>query len=216
MNSKLMLLLAAVSMWLVICSGTFAGKILQPLSASTSMSTYPGFLPGKTRDQSGLSLTYQSLVSSFDAYVASHPTHYHGFGANTWGTNQGVRSGNFDFDLGGTFAIESIALWNLDTDPSAIGNFDLLADDNSSFSSPQLLGNFTPANPVPPGQYLTSVEVFNFDPTNASFVRLAIKNSRSLTSFGLAFSEAAFEVVPEPMTVFLLCAGSAFFALRRR
>jgi hypothetical protein len=108
--------------------------ILQPNAASTNMGElYPA---SQAIDQSGLTPGYTSLVDDFDVYIASNPTAHHGYGDNVWGAPYGIRSGLFDFDLGGNYVINAIVIWNLVDDPSAFREFNLLADSSSDFSSP--------------------------------------------------------------------------------
>jgi hypothetical protein len=193
-----------------------AGLILQPASASTNMGTFPNFSPDNVRDQSGLSPPgYTSLVTDFDSYIASNPTHNSFSGLHAWFSATGTTTGNFDFALGappgGTFTIQSFALWNRGGDSLLnVRGFELLADDNAAFSSPVSLGSFN-ANPNtgPGGAVLP--EVFTFAPTSAAFVRMRITSNNGGGNTG--FGEAAFEVqaspaaVPEPASLTLLAAG---------
>lgn len=194
-----------------------AGSILQATGVSTNMgSIYPVI---GTINQSGLSTGYTSLVDDFDTYIATNPTHDHGFGGNIWGSPQDIRSGYLDFTLGGDYVIESMAFWTLDADPSSIRQFKLYADDNLSFSSATLLGSYTALNS--PGFNPSSVQVFSFSAQNASYVRLEVLNTWSTTSYSTALGEVAFEIsaVPEPETYAMMLAGLGligFVARRRR
>ncbi len=188
----------------IVTSTSHAGTILQPADASTSISSLSPV--DNLRNQSGLSAGYTSLVDDFDSYLGSNPTHDHGFGANVWGANADIRSGNIDFDLGGTFVIASLALWNAADDPSAIRQFNLFVDDDAAFSSAISLGTFEASNTLGVNPD-TAAEVFRFDPTAATFVRLEILNSHSDTSSSLVSGEVAFEVVPEPSTLALAILG---------
>src|SRR5262245_6199090 len=87
-----------------------AGVILQPASVSTDMGTGLGS-PNRVINQSGLSAGYTSGVTDFDTYIARKPTHNSSDGRNIWGSDFS-NTGNFDFDLGGTYAIGAFALWN--------------------------------------------------------------------------------------------------------
>lgn len=172
-----------------------AAVVLQPTSASTDMGEY--FSASRTRNQSGLSSGYTNLVTDFDNYLGLGPTAYHGGGDNIWGASLGVRSGNFDFDLGGTYLVSAVALWNLIGDPSAVRQVTILLDDNASFSSPSNLGTFTASNSLGSGSN-TAAQVFTFSDTPASFVRFQILNTWSATSAHTAFNEVAFRVSPIP------------------
>jgi hypothetical protein len=191
-----------------------AGLILQPAAASTDMGTFSFFSPpDNTRNQSGLSAGYTSLVTDFDTYIASNPTHNSLDVFNDWRSNIGIVTGSFDFDLGGTFTIQSFALWNIGSGQFSLANvrgFELLADDNAAFSSPTSLGSFD-ANPNTGPDTAVLPGVFPFAPTSAAFVRMVItsNNGAIVTEIG----EAAFEVqsspaaVPEPASMGLLAAG---------
>lgn len=197
-----------------------AGLLLQPTGASTNMGS--GTLsPTVTIDQAGLSAGYTSLVTDFDDYISTNPTHNLAPANNWLGL---AATGNFDFNLGGSFTIQSFALWNWgeDDDFNVIG-FTLLADDNAAFSSPTVLGNFT-ADPNTGSILAVLPEVFGFTPTEASFVRMQItSNNGNPNSTG--FGEAAFEVqstqaVPEPSSLAMFAVGGvvclAGAAWRRR
>ena len=112
MKATLTLLALAVTLLGGLAPTAHAGLILQPAAASTNMGTFPGSSPDNTRNQSGLSTGYTSLVTDFDTYIASNPTHNSNLFANVWVSAIGTLTGNFDFDLGGTFTIQSFALWN--------------------------------------------------------------------------------------------------------
>lgn len=195
-------------------TGTEAGLILQPFSASTDIQTSPLSSPDNVRSQSGLSANYTSLVSNFDHYIATNPTHQFSSQSDIWnGYNGGSGPppfpGNFDFDLGGLFAIQSLALWNFggNQDANLVG-FTLLADDNHAFSSPVTLGSYT-ANPNTGDLSAVRAEVFGFAPVNASFVRMRITSNHGDPA-NVVFGEVAFEAlpIPEPSSLILLSFGA--------
>lgn len=187
-----------------------AGTILQPVGATTTMGSYSSqYLPTFAINQSALSPGYVSGVTDFDTYTASANTMLAGGGSfNTWYSSAGTLTGNFDFDLGGLTTIESFALWN---DPQSAGqgvnSFNLWADDNSAFSSPTLLGNYSAVEGLGNSNY---AQVFGFAPTSAAYVRIEILSNHGST-FVTGISEAAFEVsaVPVPAAVWLLGSGVA-------
>lgn len=196
------------------CGIAECNLILQPSAVSTDMGEY--FPASHVIDQSGLTPGYTNLVSDFDVYIASNPTAYHGHGENTWGAlEKGIRSGHFDFDLGGSYVIDAFVIWNLVDDPSAIREFNLLADSSSDFSNPVNLGSFTALNNLGLN-WNTEAQVFNFHATEASYVRLDILNTWSPTSWHVAYNEAAFSVVPEPTTLLLFGLGGLVLRKRRK
>lgn len=194
-----------------------AAAILQPLSASTNMGEF--FLGNRAINKSGLSRTYTSLVTDFDAFIATNPTAAHGNGANIWGSTLGVRAGNFDLNLGGTFLVSGMAFWNLVGDVSSVRQFNLLADSDASFGNPVNLGLFTASNVLGIGAS-TSAQVFTFPQTTAAFIRIQILNTWSPTSDHAAFNEVAFKATsvpaPEPTATCLLGLGALGLASRRR
>lgn len=215
--------LASAALLASLAPAARAGFILQPAAASASIGTTNGS-PDNTRNQSGLSAGYTSLVTDFDAYIASAPTHNSFLDVNLWLAS--AESGNLDFDLGGTFTIESFALWNRGSSHSVnVRDFELLADDNAAFSSPTSLGAFV-ANSNTGPFFAVLPEVFTFAPSSASFVRMRIV-STSFSAIGIVplVGEVAFEAqpavtaaAPEPatLTMFGLFAPALLFGLRRR
>lgn len=195
-----------------------ADLILQPASASTNMGTLSGS-PNGARDQSGLSVTYTSLLTDFDAYLAGNPTHNSGNDDNCWVGN--TATGNFDFDLGGSRVLLSFALWNYNAGGADdLVGFNLLADDNAAFSSPVTLGSFVADANFFGSSIAIPAQVFTFTATSASFVRLQITSN--VNSPFTAFGEGAFEVqaIPEASslaTVGLVLVGNVawFWRLAR-
>ena len=132
----------------VSCQSLSAGLILQPTSVSTDMGVFsttstPAIA---TVNQSGLSAGsgYTSQVTDFDSYIATSPTHLSSGLGIRWASADGTTVGNFDFDLGGTFTIESMALWNWGSffataqQEQGIKEFNLIVDTNSGFTSHHL------------------------------------------------------------------------------
>lgn len=199
-----------------LSSQALAGSILQPAGASTDMGNFPTYGPTNAINQSGLSDSYVSGVTDFDSFVASTHTVGGGNSHNAWFAESGVTTGVFDFDLGGTFEIESFAFW---ADPQGIGqsvnSFTLLADDNADFSSPVILGTFNAAD-GPGGQNSDETnfgQAFGFTPTSASYVRMEIHSNHGSDST-TGISEAAFELIPAPASLSLF--GAALLGLSRR
>ena len=198
----------------VLPAGANGAAIVAPFSASTNMGEL--FLASRAINKSGLSRTYTSQVTDFDTYIATNPTAAHGNGTNIWGSALGVRSGNFDLNLGGTFRVSAMVLWNLLGDPSSIREFTLLADNDASFGSAVNLGTFTASNTLGAGAN-TGAQVFTFPETSAAFIRLQILNTWSAGSDHAAFNEVAFKAtVPEPTISWLLGLSLPAIALGSR
>lgn len=192
-----------------------AGLILQAKSASTNMGSLTAdTLPDNTRNQTGLSVGYASLTTDFDGYIASGPTHNGSSFPNVWISAGGITTGNFDFDLGGTFTVESFAYWGIGGGAgSDVTGFTLLAADNAAFTGATVLGSFSPA--LDPS-FSTTAKVFTFAPTAAAFVRMQITSNNGGGVAG--FGEAAFEVqsaaaVPEPASLALIALGTGPLAV---
>ena len=191
--------------------GAHAAPILQPAAATTGMGWTTTYEPVHAVDQSGLSVNYVSGVTDFDSYVASATTFTGASSNNMWFSAAGNITGTFDFDLGGSFDIQSFALW---ADPQSAGQgvmgFNLLADDNASFSSATLLGSYSAVDGL--GDPGNLAQVFGFTPTTASYVRMEIlSNNGSATYTGI--SEAAFELVAVPLPAAVWLFGSGLLAL---
>ena len=188
----------------VLPSHARGAAILAPLSASTDMGQL--FLANRAINKSGLSRTYTSQITDFDTFVASNPTAVHGNGTNIWGSTLGVRSGNFDLNLGGNFLVSGMVFWNLLGDPSSVQQFNLFAGNDSSFGNAVNLGTFTASNTLGTGSN-TAAQVFTFPETSASFIRIQILNTWSGDSAHATFNEVAFKAtstVPEPTVSWLL------------
>lgn len=193
---------------MLMAGATQAGTMLQPVNAATSMGSFGvGYEPIRAIDQSALSSVYVSGVTDFDAYTASAFTTLAGGGGNNiWYSSPNVLTGNFAFNLGGTYTIESFALWN---DPQSAGqgvnSFTLLASSDVDFITSTLLGAYHAVDGLGNANL---AQVFTFAPTSASYVRLQIASNNGST-FVTGISEAAFEIsaVPEAQTCAMLLAG---------
>ncbi|MCW7536801.1 PEP-CTERM sorting domain-containing protein [Aquabacterium sp. A7-Y] len=171
-------------------------------------------------DQSGIPW-YNSGVDDFDAYVANRPFARDGE-ASVWWSQSDVISGPqtaiLDFDLGGTWRIESIAFWNM-LGSYGFDSFDVLVSDDASFTDAKLLGNFTAVQQPAVDEWGEEVgnyaQVFELAPTTGSFVRL---RSTGGWAWEEGFNEIAFEVapVPEPETYALMAGGLTLLAWAQR
>jgi len=183
------------------------------------MGNFSGRNPANAINQNGLSAGYTSLVDDFDTYIASNPTHsVIPAPNNDWFSAPGTLTGNFDFDLGGAFTLESFALWDIGSNnASNVIGFNLLIADNAAFSGSTLLGSFT-ANPNTGPLTASLPEVFTFSATSGSFVRMEITSNNGGGQSG--FGEAAFEIqdqtAPEPGSLALFAAAGLAFAFWRR
>ncbi len=219
-----------------LCAGIFsisilgmhaahAGAIFQPVDASTNMSSFTTFGPELAIDQSGLVTNYTSGVTDFDAFTSTTHTFNGGASSTTWFSLTSL-TGHFDFDLGASVTLQSLALW---ADPQGIGqgvnSFNLLADDNAAFSSPTVLGSFSAADgdgTAIPDNITNFGQVFSFAPTTASFIRMEILSNHGST-LTTGFVEAAFELadastpISEPSILMLMGLGlTSLIGFRRK
>ena len=193
-----------VTFFLLSATHAHSSILVQPTMAAAQlpMTDINGaFVADNLRNQAGLSAGY-SQGDDFEAYILTNPTHANG--SNISWASGGTPTGNLDFDLGGSFELVSMAVWNHGgLHPVSLDGFTLLADDNSAFSSPTILGSFTATLNSPVAA--TLAEVFSFTPTTAAFVRMQITSNLggSWTQFGeVAFGAATPEpnAIPEPTT----------------
>lgn len=189
-------------------------------SATVVSSTAPaaaGYTAAKLIDQSGLSLSYVSGVTDFDAYAAANPTHY--------GTSEGngyfaAAPASVVFDLGARYTLTKFGLWN-DNDFQGVKNFTLEISPNTQFNNPASLGSFVAT--YGPDNYSIPVGLQIFDLADAAgrYVRLTFTNANAGSYvnvgeviFGAGPTVAA--AVPEPGIVGLLGLGLLGLAASRR
>lgn len=186
--------------------------IISPVAASASSEFDSEAEIGNTIDQSGLSMGFTSGVTDFDAYIASNPTHTIFYQDFEWFTPDGVTSATVDYDLGGVFNIDRMALWNEES--SGLGQFNILvSQDNVNFT---IIGsNLSPFDNPELVDY--SAEVFDIQDSLARYVRLEVSNCPQPDpgSFvGCGIGEIAFATrdeipsQPEPATILGLLAVS--------
>lgn len=191
--------LIAVGVVLGLASQSLAGVILQPASASTNMGqASASFPPSQVIDQSGLSVGYASGVDDFDTYLALNPTHNSSSASTIWASMAGIKTGNFDFDLGATFKVRSMALWTRPFFAYPI-DFNLVGAKSGDFSDAVALGSYTSLHP---GVSSTADhEVFSFTEGEYRFIRMEILTSDPGTTL-VELGEAAFDVLrPVPDTM---------------
>jgi hypothetical protein len=195
-----------------------ASLILDPTAVTTNMGTFSGNIDNVI-NQSGQTPTYTSGVTDFASYTAS-ATAAPANASDLWTSGNGDTTGDVAFTLGGSYAIDSFALWGLvSTNDGNIGSFTLLASNDVSFTTFTTLGSFNPTysagSPIP-------ATVVTFARTTASYVLMEITGNNGGPDAG--FNEAAFgfesiSAAPEPSS--LLMAGIGIvslmgYRLRRR
>lgn len=213
------ILTTALALLTVIATPAFAGKIIGAKSAVIN-SGGPGFGSiNDTFNQSGLSSSYISGVTDFDAYLASNPLHTVTFSGYEWFSQLGSTSAVVTYDLGSMFTVGALSLWNEES--SGIGMLNLSSSiDGISFNS---LGMFTPKDNSITDSY--SSEVFGFAGTDARFIRFDMSGcpQQPSTFNACAIGEVAFNslepgAVPEASTwaMMIVGMGAVGYAMRRR
>ncbi len=204
MSFRTFVIAATTACVMLLVPSARATLILDPTAVSTNMGTFSGNIDNVI-NQSGQNPPYISGVTDFGAYTAS-ATATPANASDLWTSGNAVTTGNVDFTLGGSYAIDSFAIWALlSTNADNIGNFTLLASNDASFTSTTTLGNFTPT--YSPGSPIPAT-IVNFTLTTASYVRMEITSNNGGPDDG--FNEAAFgfepaSAAPEPSS--LLMAG---------
>ncbi len=212
--------LSALSLTLTLALAAGMGNAsASTVIGATGVSSPQGTLGGRyplvnTINQSSLSATYVSGITDFASYTATTTSgQLIGSGFTGFSTNGPQQ---FTFDLGASFSIDGIAIWNTDS-VGAISRFDVYADDDGDFSNgvgAQILG---------PSSLNTSsaANVFDFASVQTRYVHLQGLASLDAPDF-YGLNEVVFSgttaPVPEPETYALMLAGLAMVgaAARRR
>jgi hypothetical protein len=126
-----------------------------------------------------------------------------------------VTAGSIVFYLGGSYALDGMAIWNFNGGDNTVGVKDLIVLGSTDGV------NFTPIGGAPDLFAIGAVaapesaELFSFS-SPASFVRFDISSSYGNSDFGLSEVMFTGALVPEPSTLALLATGIAILLLVRR
>ena len=161
-----------------------------------------------THDGSGVP-AFDSGVTDFDAYMSANPIHAAFGPTNAWASLSGVLTGIIDYDLGGSYAISKIALWNQDEGArQGIGSFTIFTSTNPAFVGAFNAGSFVATDTSRAGQ------AFSLSPSFGQYVRLQINSNSGapgVTTLGeIAFGGTA--TVPEATSSSLLGVGVLILA----
>ncbi len=187
---------SATSSLLGMTSIAEAGVIRQ---ATQVISNDPTFLGNSANiiNQSGLSATYTSGVTDFNSFV-SGTTHSGTNPQFTVWSVQGLLTATFD--LGASYDIDRLALWNFSA-TSSLRGFTLQASNTSNFSNFTDLGAFSVNNGTFPN---SPAQTFTFTSTNARYFRFinTSNGGTSTTGFSeIVFGQTDSQAVPEPSTI---------------
>lgn len=173
-------------------------------------------------DQSGLSGGYVNGVTNYAAFVAAttHADQDFGAGGNAFNTNASS-SGTFVFDLGSSYQLNGIAVWNIVAGDAAMRDFQLSADSDGDPTNGGLtaLGSYTLGrNAAQPNFAFT----FSFAPVTTRYMVFHWLNSYSTGTLSalseVVFSQVGTAVVSAPASGALVLAAlaAAGFGHRRQ
>jgi hypothetical protein len=125
-----------------------------------------------------------------------------------WWGSDGVDSGIIDFDLGASYSLTKLALWNEDV--VGIASFSVYTSNDANFSTKTFVGSFAPTDNT--FDYDYRADIFDLVDTTAHYVRLVLTatNPQGYSGFGATMGEIAFATtssVPEPATLVFLGFG---------
>ena len=211
-RTKTVLTLAAVAMATLALTGTSSAGVIQPTAATSSVGNLSNRPIERTIDGSGLSGGGDILTQTHN--VTGDPTN------TLYWIGAGTSNIQLDFDLGGTFDVDSMHLWNYvptnGTTNRGLGSVDILfsTDGGTNYGGLVNVGFAQAAisTPAPP-ETQTFAAV-----SGVTDIRLIADNSGSGTH--TAFMEIRFgggDAVPEPTTFVLAALGLlGLLGIRRR
>jgi hypothetical protein len=187
-----------------------ASLIVSPVSITTNMGNgFSGNIQNVI-NKSGLDTLFVSGVTNFNTYNPSAVSIQNVAEAQWWSAAN-VTSGFIDFDLGFTYLIKSLALWN-DNFIFGVRDFRVFVSNQADFSASTLVGSFTANYDQLLGQEFDSTD------TTARYVRFQVLNTYS---YSANLNEVAFEVdaaqsVTEPGSLVFMFAGIFALLVGRR
>ena len=175
-------------------------KILSPVAVlqNTGGDFSPQYSIQLTIDHSGLSFPFQSGVTDFDDYLSQDPTQSAIAALQEWFSPDGVHDSTIIYDLGASYVIDRIALWNEET--CGIEQMTVDTSDNPAFANFTTVGSFNPRNnPYIDGNTAVpyTAEALSVTPTAARYVRLTVTGPQQpALSDSVSMGEIAFSVTP--------------------
>lgn len=170
-------------------------------------------------DRSGLTPTFTSGITDFDAYMGADPRHTTTYSGFEWFAAQNSTSASITLDMGAVLNVSRVAFWN--DEFSGTATLRVLSCDSAACTTTTELGLFSPIN-NPAGGLSYGGEVFDIADALTRYIRLDVTGPQanhqgwSAPSIG----EVAFDVqagaVPEPASLLLCLSALSALARRRR
>ncbi len=196
--SSVSMAVACVTLLVTSAGQVQAGTILSPTSVlANSLGEFSAqFSSTKMIDQSGLSTGFTSGVTDFSAYIATGPTHGTNESNGSWVSPSVPPSGAIDFDLGDSYDIDQVVLWQgVAGNSASVNAFRIFTSSDSAFTSPLLVGSFVAAI----GTNLPEVaQVFDTSDSSARYLRLQIDSNYGNSVTGLGEFALDVSAVLEP------------------
>jgi hypothetical protein len=190
-----------------------AATMQSAVSASSNTEWNSTFDINNTIDQSGLSSSYTSGITDFDSFVASvrHDTQ----AGKEWFAQSGVYSDSLIYDLGDSFKVSKIAIWNEES--WGTDTVEIFASNDANFGVSTFLGSFNLTDNPLHISYLANV--LDIQDTFAQYFKFNVVGSTpSSVSLGeVAFGVSNISAVPAPAAALLFApALLGFIGLRRK
>lgn len=208
---------------LVVTLPASAGAILSPTSvvSNTAGDFGAGFTIVNTINGSGLP-AFTSGVTDFGTYLGGNPLHSFNPGTEWFSPNNGVRTSTIVYDLGASYTITRMALWN--EDAGGLTDVSVAACSDAACTTAAPLLGATALTDNPNSQNYPA-DVLDITDATTRYVRLIVNGPQDASAWdGLAMGEVAFDTaaaaVPEPGSLALfglgfVIAGVARSRLRR-